>query len=485
MNWIKETFKKIVNNRSVRYGSNSVILIAVVLAIAVLVNVLVSMSSLKLDLTVNKLYTIGDTTKEILTKLNKDVTVYGLIDEGKIGSSPDMKEVTELLSQYTKYAHIKLSYVDPDKNPGIIKQLDPQGIKGIQSSDFVFKSGNNVKRVSYNDLFDVQQNQDGSSYKNASKAEQSFTGAIKYVTADVTPTVYFTTGHQEKTVDNDYKNVQSFLSQNAFDVKTINLTTEAKVPDDAQILMVASPKTDLSTAEEQKIKDYLKNGGKAVFLFDSLDTDPSFPQFEDILKDYNISLNYDRVKENDNNKHPPNNPYDIIPELQQNDINTNLQPNNFVMIMPKSRSLNVIKDQKQFLTVTSLLKTSASAVGEQISASRGKEIPGPLDLAIAAEYTGTEKASKVLVIGNGSFIDDTGIQKYNQYSVQGMYFFLNSVMWMQDKKDDNIVAPKTYDAQQLNINATQANIVSASVVVVLPLLILGFGIFVWMRRRHL
>jgi ABC-type uncharacterized transport system involved in gliding motility auxiliary subunit len=57
--------------------------------------------------------------------------------------------------------------------------------------------------------------------------------------------------------------------------------------------------------------------------------------------------------------------------------------------------------------------------------------------------------------------------------------------WMQDKKDDTVIAPKNYDYQTLKITATQASVMNWVVILLLPLLILGAGLFVYLRRRHL
>lgn len=149
-------FKNLLQSRSLRYGSNSILLIAIVVAIAVFTNVLVGMTDLKLDLTPNKLFSVGDTTESLLKNLKKDVTIYGLFDDAMAGEN---KEATELLKQYEKYDHIKIVYKDPDKNPGLIKDIDPNETKKFQKGDFVLKSGNKLKVVSSYDLYDYQMNQ--------------------------------------------------------------------------------------------------------------------------------------------------------------------------------------------------------------------------------------------------------------------------------------------------------------------------------------
>lgn len=485
-------FFKSINKRSLKYGSLSIILIAAVIAIAVIVNLLLNtiidknIVSLKWDLTANKLYSLGDESKKILQGINKDVTIYGLFDEAQISSTGEYKEVKELLDKYTKFAHIKVQYVDPDKNPGFIKSMDPNNTMKPQKQDFIVKSGNKSKKLSYYDIFSTEFNQQTfQQYKTGTKAEQAFTGAVKYVTSDKTPVVYFTEGHGENKLDSDYNNVKSYLEKNNYEVKSINLSTVDKVPDDAEILVVASPKSDLTADEAAKIKEYLDKGTQAVFMFDPLESNPSFAKFEDVLQKYNVSLNYDKVKENDSKRHVPQKPYDILPNVQSADINTNLDPANFAMILPASRSLNILKNQKQYITVTSLVKSSDKAVGEQFDKAKGKDNQGPLDLALAVEYKGGAKPTKILVMGNGAFMTDNAISQYQQLSVNGAIFFINSLNWLADKKDDTQIMPKSYSAPTLNINQAQASVMALLVVIVFPLIILAIGTVVWVRRRHL
>ncbi|HHW00703.1 MAG TPA: GldG family protein [Clostridiaceae bacterium] len=478
INAIKGFFK----NKNFKYGTNSIILVAIVVAIAVVVNLIVGMTDLKLDLTPNKLYSITDTTRDILKNLEKDVVIYGLFDDSKIGSSGEYKDVTDLLSHYDKYDHVTVKYVDPDKNPGIMKELDSEKLNDVRKNDFVVKCGNKVKKLSYYDLFNVQLDQYSfSTVITGSVAEQSFTGAIKYVTSDITPTVYFTEGHDENKVDEGLQTLKQYLEMNNYDIKVINLLAVEAVPEDAEILMFASPKSDLSEDEMVKLKDYLDNGGNAVFLFDPLNNDPDLVNFDKILSEYNISLNYDRVKENDDSRYVPGNQYDIIPDVQTNSIVSQ----EFVMIMPKSRSINQLKNTKDYITVTPLLKTSDKAVGEMIDKTRGDDLNGPLDIAVAVEDKGGLSVSKILVFGNSSFITDTAIQRYGAYSQNGMYLFLMSLNWMHDAQNDVVIAPKSYETPVMKITAQQSLLMGILVIGVLPLIVIVTGVVVYLRRRHL
>ncbi|MDO8686254.1 MAG: GldG family protein [Clostridiales bacterium] len=472
--------------KNLKYGANSFILIAVVIALAVVLNLLVGMTGLQLDLSPEKLFSIGDVTKKIVSGMTKDVVIYGLFDDGTITSGSEYSEVTQLLDQYKKYPKVTIVYVDPDKNPGIIKELDPDNLKELAKNDFVVKSGNKMKKLSYYDIFQTEFDQQSfEQYKTGSNAEQAFTGAIKYVTADKTPVIYFTEGHDENKLESDYTTVKSYLERNNYDVKTINLLSLEKIPEDTEILVVASPKKDISVDERDKIEAYFKTGGKALLMFDSLETGALLTEFQKLLLTYNLALNNDMVRENDANRHVPNVDTDLVPIVLNNSINSALDPSNFVMIMPKSRSIQILKNVKEYITTTSLMETSNQAVGEPIITAGGNTGNGPLTLAAAVEYKGGSKPVKLLVMGNGSFMTDDAINTYQQYSINGLYFFINSLSWLQDKQEETLIAPKLYNNPQISITAAQATITGLSLVIVLPLVILGAGLFVFLRRRHL
>ncbi len=482
----KNGLKNILNSRSLKYGSNSVILIVAVIVIALLVNILIGMADLKLDLTSNKLFSLSDVTKNELEALDKEVQIIGLFDDGKVGTGSEYKEVTDLLDLYDKYPNVVVEYIDPEKNPTIMNALDPDDTLDLGSTDFVVKStvnGNEKKKkLDYYDLFSMQFDQSTfQSYKTGSTAEQGFTGAIKYVTSEVTPVVYFIEGHEELDVDSQLSNVSEYLDKNNLLVKKLNLLSAEKVPEDAEIIVFSAPKRDITIAEKDKLDAYFDQGGKAIFMFDYLATDPSFDQFNDLLSGFNVKVNNDKVKENDEGRHLPNDQYTIVLDVSSNDI----VPQAFNALLSDSRSISILKNTKEYIITTSLMSTSDKAVGEMVNPSRGSDLKGPLDIAVAVENQGGAAISKILVMGNASFISNDAAQAYGTYYNYSIAFFLQSMSWMIDKEDEIIVPEKNYEVNQIQITQLQSSIMGGVLIIVFPLLILGTGLMVYLRRRHL
>ncbi len=477
----KNKLKNLLGSRNFKYGTNSILLIAGVLAILVFINLFAEKFTFKFDLTQNKVYSIGNTTEAILDKLDKDIVIYGLFDDGKIDS--DYKEVKDLLESYTGNSrHIKVKYIDPDIDASIIKKLDPDGSKALKKNDFIVACGSKSKKLSYENLFKLEIDQQTfARYKTGSTAEQGFTGAIKYVAADKTPSLYFVEGHEEGKLDTQYKTLKEYLEKNNFNIKKINISKAEAIPEDAEILLFISPKKDLSSNEYGKVNEYLKKGGRAAFLFDYIASDPAFSRFDSILSSYSLSINHDKVKENDASKHVPNNKYGILEGVGKNSV----IPIDFEIYLPDSRSIKTLKNVKSSVSLIPLISTSIHSVGEAVDKQKGGNLQGPLTLGIAAESKAPGRHSKILVLGNSTFLGESAGQQYSPNFSSGIYFFVSSLGWLQDKTDDLVISPKAYDNQKLKINQFTANLVGVYVIAVVPLAILSMGFYVWKRRRYL
>lgn len=465
-----------LNKRSLKYGSNSILLIAIVVAIAVVINLLVGMGDIKWDLTSDKIYSLSDESKVILKDIKKDVTIYGLFDDGEVPTGNVYKELINLLSDY-KSAGIKVTYIDPDKDPGTVTALDPDKTKGIEKGDFVVKSGNKIKKLVAQELYGQTDQQYGRLYS----AESLITGAIQFVASDVTPVAYFVEGHNEYSITNDLAQIKTVLENNNLEVKALSLRTEAKIPDDCKLLIFASPKKDMSEDEKIKVNAYLKKNGNAVFLFDPIETSDKLTNFEDVLTSFNIGINYDKVKEMDDSKHLPSDEYAIVSTLESNEINAAFNNTSYQLYLPDSRSLSIIKNAKEWLKTTSLTKTSDKAVSASIL-KQGTTEQGPFDLALAAEISG---GSKVLAFGNGKFLTDASLASQNSTQYTAQYFLSTVVNWMQDKSGQTTISAKLITEKTLTTTAAQTKTISIILIGVLPILIMAFGLVVWSRRRHL
>lgn len=100
-------------------------------------------------------------------------------------------------------------------------------------------------------------------------------GAISHLSRDSVPKLLFTSGHYERSPykenERDYGgHVLSNAARNSLlnlgiDADTINLTT-ANIPPATAALVIADPRADMQPAEQEKIDNWLQQGGNALIL---------------------------------------------------------------------------------------------------------------------------------------------------------------------------------------------------------------------------
>ena len=81
----KRKFKDSINKKYLKNGSYSSVMIVVFVAIIIVINMIAGNLPSKytqLDISSEKLYTIGDETKAMLKDLDKDVTIYQIAQSG-------------------------------------------------------------------------------------------------------------------------------------------------------------------------------------------------------------------------------------------------------------------------------------------------------------------------------------------------------------------------------------------------------------------
>ena len=126
--------RKILTSKSFRYGTSSFIIVAIVLALFIVINITVPLLGIEWDLTPEGLYTLSDTSKQILDNLEDEVEIIGLMDPTKISSQSSYYNVIRFLNYYDDYDNITVTYVDPDTNVGYVSSLDPTGALNLSKT---------------------------------------------------------------------------------------------------------------------------------------------------------------------------------------------------------------------------------------------------------------------------------------------------------------------------------------------------------------
>ena len=149
---IKEKRRK--NKKILRHGSYSIGVTAIVIAIVVVMNLVIQelpSSIREIDLSSEKLYTIGDQTKEILDNLDKDVELYFIAQDGT--ESSDIQRLLERYEERTD--HITVEQRDPAVYPTFTQQYTSDS---VSNNSIIVVCGDKSRVVDYSDMYETSIN---------------------------------------------------------------------------------------------------------------------------------------------------------------------------------------------------------------------------------------------------------------------------------------------------------------------------------------
>lgn len=478
----KSKEKRIQNKKNLKHGSYSMGVITIFIAIIVVLNLVLQEVPSKyreIDLSTQKLYSIGDQTKKVLKKLDKDVEIYYIAQSGSESS-----DIQKLLEKYEEGSdHIKVEQKDPAVNPKFVSQYTSDG---VSNNSVIVVCGDKNKVIDNNSLYETTVNyQTYSSEVTGFDGEGQITSAINYVTSDSMPVMYTLEGHDEATMSDTLKDT---IQKANIDIQSLNLLTMDSVPDDADILFIFAPAKDISEDEASKIISYLENGGKALIV--SNYSSEEMPNFASVLENYGVKTADGIVLEGDTNHYISQNPSYLLPNIESNDITSSLSSGSRYILMPLAQGIVKSDNYRDSLEITDILTTSDGSYSKvnvedmQTMEKESDDIDGPFAVGVSiTENLDDEKETQIVYYSSEALFND---QMNTMVSGANYELISASVNWMCESEEDSntiSIASKSYDTSTLTIPAADASFWSIFVTAVVPVVILVIGGGIWMKRR--
>ena len=264
----KPDFKKItdkakqqLNTKSAKIGGYSFVISVIVLAIVIAINVFMSLLPTTLtqyDISAAQLYSLTSSSKAVVGNLEDEVTIYWICQSGQ-----ESTVIEKLLNVYDSLSdNLTVEKKDPDTYPTFASQYTSET---VTNNSLIVVSGEKSRYISYESMYEV----DSSSYYSTGSVSQSFDGesqittAIDYVVSDELPQVYVLTGHGEADMSTT---MSSALESGNMETTEFSLLNEDEIPEDADVILINSPSSDLSEEEVTLLEEYIDNGGHIVVL---------------------------------------------------------------------------------------------------------------------------------------------------------------------------------------------------------------------------
>ena len=469
-----------ISKKHIKNGSYTMVMSVIFIAVVIVINMIVSTIPSKyseIDISSQKLYSIGDETKEMLKDLEKDVTIYQIAQSGS-----EDENISNLLKKYEDESkHIKVEQKDPVVNPKFVSQYTSDD---LSANSLIVVCGDRNKVIDYNNMYETSIDyQTYSSQTTVFDGEGQITSAIGYVTSENLPVLYTVEGHGEKDMDSSIK---EDIEKANMDIKSLNLLTEGSVPDDADCLFIDSPSTDFSSDEKDAIIEYLENGGKAMIFSDY--TTEDMPNFDAILENYGVQRVDGVVFEGDNQHYAMQMPYYLVPTINSTDASSETASAGYYVLAPYAQGIKKLDDVRDTVTIESILTTSDQAYSKTDLNSNTIEkedgdVEGPFDLGVSiTESLDDDKETQIVYYSTSNLMDS---QTNQMVSGGNEKLIMESLKWMTDTEESASISipSKSLEVSYLTITDYDAAFWKICTIALIPGLFLVIGFVVWIKRR--
>ena len=457
--------------RNAQYGTFALGGILLFVGVLVAVNWIASRRSVRWDLTTSKQFSLSEQTKQVLQSLKAPlaIRVYHGPQESTQGYR-DRFENYQFLS-----SHVGVEYIDAVAEPA-----------KAQNDDVA-------------DLPWVTLEYQGRKQRATSLDESAIANALKKVIEGQTKKAYFIQGHGERDPDEGgrgYQAVKNALKNDNIDVGKLVLAQEA-LPTDAAVLIIAGPTIDFLPQETETVRNFLKNGGKVLLMFDPPakggTTQPT--SLIGLAKEWGVEIGNDLV---------------LDPALQQRGYDptapvgvplahTINRAARSIALFPLARSVTPAEGGVDGKYPQKIIQSSPQSWAEsdvkawfesgraELQTDKGDKagpvgliaaVSAPATAAPSATPDGPKPESRLVVSGDADFGSNQALQ------IQGNYdLILNIVNWLAQQEDLISIRPKDPEDRRIQLSSAQLTGILWLTMAIIPLLLFGNAVLVYRRKR--
>lgn len=476
---LKESFK----TRSWRAGAYSVFAALLVIAMAAVANLAVNAlpaSVTQLDWTANKLYSLSQGTEQLLASLDKDVDVYWLVEDGHENNT-----MQQVLGKYGEFDRVTVTQVDPVRYPSFAADYTDQT---VEDNSLAVVCGDRSLYIPYSDVWTYSDYETYAyyleyyqqEYLDVFTGEEKLTAAILSVTSDDQPVMYTLTGHGEAGVSED---VLAAVELENVQTRELNLLTEDAVPEDCAVLALFAPTRDLSNRELELVEDYADRGGQ--FLVTTAYSAGDMPNFKTLLLDFGLELIGGYVMESDSRYYNYGYIDLVIPTVGRHQITAPLtEGEGMTVVMPDSQAMAENTDRSEAVVTALLTSSDTSYVKQDVEGVDSYEkaegdLTGSFILAAASEVEAT--GARLVAFGSSRFME---ADFSDLVSGANEDLFLNGVGWLSRQERSISIHPKTLTGEYMSFTDRTAGVLKVALAVVVPVLFLGAGVGIFIKRRR-
>lgn len=422
--------------------------------------------SFEADWTANKRNSLSEASIAALKVIEGpvSVTAYATEDENI------RRGITELIKRYQRIKpDLRLTFVNPETDPEQVRQLNVT-LNGELIFNYAGRS-EHVKEFS----------------------EQNLTNTLQRLVRSGDRWVVFLEGHGERAAqgaaNHDLSGWVRQLTGKGIKVQSINLATTPAIPNNTSVLVIAGPQVDYLPGEVKILRDYVEHGGSLLWLADPGSLHGLMPLAEQLGVEFYPGVIVDPTTQLFGINDPR---FAIVTEYSFHPVTRGFKS---VTLFPQAAGIDFKKPEgwegEPILQTVARTWSETGKLSGDIAFDKGKDMPGPLtvgiamtreikdkDTAAADNNAGSKHEQRVIVLGDGDFISNNFLGSGGNLDL-GM----NMANWLIH--DDSLVSipAKTAPDRNLELSKSMQIVIGFGFLLLLPALLVGSGVAIWMKRR--
>lgn len=446
---------KVTRGTGTRFTLQGMVFTMLFIAVIGLLGWLSTQYRIQSDWTAGARNSVSDETRTLLDSLDGPVSITAYIRDDKLVAT----QLRDLVGAYQRIRDdISLAIVNPDTVPAVVREL------GISGSSIV---------IEYNGGMEMVQ----------ALSEVQFTNALLRLSRQEERWIVFVTGHGERKPfgETNYGlgRFGKALENKGIRVQSLNLS-EAVIPNNTNLLVLASPQVNLLPGEVIALQEYVRDGGNLLWL---AEPEP-IESLEPLADQLGISFLPGVIVDATGSMFGVDDPtFVVVTGYPRHESTAQMT---MVSLFPETAALDF--DETSGWEVTPLLTTLERAWTElgklegEIRHDEGTdERAGPLDIGVVLtrDVEGSGNQQRVMVIGDGDFLSNSYLGNAGNLDL-GM----NLVHWLSHDEAFIDIQVRGAPDTTLQLGRIAQAVIGVGFLFVLPLLLLLAGLAIWLRRRR-
>ena len=461
----------------------------------------------RFDLTSGRFYTLADGTRQILSGLDKPVTIKFFYSSTLPSQFSLMKkEVRDLLSDLQKLSsNVKVELVEIDsadaEQANAARRLGvvPVQFNILRKQEFslqqgyfglVVTAGDNSESIPFID--------------SLNNLEYQVTSLIYKLTVDNKPKVAFLVGHGEKGGAGELGSFKQLLL-NQFSLDDIIWSDQSEgvdnnIPTDVKVVIIANPTSEIPSDQLQGLHEFIRSGGSVFILYDGVNVSPQLLQatvnnsnINDFLQSYGVQISQDLVFDLQANESVSFGggiisyilPYPFWLRAQLSQAAPWQKVTTVTLPWASSLSFNSTSTEVE---VKPLLLTSNLAGRQTSPFNISPQVSFPSDnlgqqvIAVTIKVKNNDQIGRLVVVGDSDFISESFVRQRG--GNDNLTFALQAVEWLSQDQRLAMIRAKNKDPEPLIFkDKNQPLFIKWFNLVGTPLLVLLLAAGRWWYRR--